>query len=109
MSLIGSRKSGISARLVEASARAVVVMAHQDTGGLLRRPCAWLAPALGSAMATHRAVHAASANAPLTIVGVTADPLAIAPVQLITPGYSIVGHASGTSRDIEETMHFAVL
>src|ERR1700694_5399948 len=74
MSLIGSRKSGISARLVEASARAVVVMAHQDTGGLLRRPCAWLAPALGSAVATHKA-----------------------------------GHPSGTSGDVAETMHFAVL
>jgi alcohol dehydrogenase len=45
----------------------------------------------------------------LITVGVTAEPLPIAPVQLITPGYSIVGHPSGTSRDIEETMHFAVL
>src|SRR5258705_160208 len=74
MSLIGSRKSGISARLVVASARAVVVMAHQDTGGLLRRPCAWLAPALGSAMATPKAVHAASPNAPLTIFDVETTP-----------------------------------
>jgi alcohol dehydrogenase len=46
-------------------------------------------------MATHRAVHAASANAPLTIVDVETTP----------PG----PHPSGTSRDIEETMHFAVL
>jgi alcohol dehydrogenase len=45
----------------------------------------------------------------LVTVGVTADPLPVAPVQLITPGYSIVGHPSGTSRDVEETMHFAVL
>jgi alcohol dehydrogenase len=45
----------------------------------------------------------------LITVGVTAEPLPIAPVQLITPGYSIVGHPSGTSRDVEETMHFAVL
>src|SRR4029077_20890929 len=30
-------------------------------------------------------------------VGVTAEPLPIAPVQLITPGYSVIGHPSGTS------------
>jgi alcohol dehydrogenase len=45
----------------------------------------------------------------LITVGVTADPLPIAPVQLITPGLSVTGHPSGTSRDVEETMQFAVL
>jgi alcohol dehydrogenase len=45
----------------------------------------------------------------LVIIGVTADPLPIAPIQLITPGLSVIGHPSGTSRDVEETMHFAVL
>ncbi|MFG1933103.1 alcohol dehydrogenase catalytic domain-containing protein [Mycobacterium sp. NPDC048908] len=45
----------------------------------------------------------------LVIVGVTADPLPISPMQLITPGTSVQGHPSGTSRDVEETMHFAVL
>ena len=30
-------------------------------------------------------------------------------MQLITPGISVSGHPSGTSRDVEETMHFAVL
>jgi alcohol dehydrogenase len=45
----------------------------------------------------------------LVIIGVTADPLPIAPIQLITDGLSVIGHPSGTSRDIEETMHFAVL
>jgi alcohol dehydrogenase len=45
----------------------------------------------------------------LVIVGVTADPLPISPLQLISPGISVSGHPSGTSRDIEETMHFAVL
>jgi len=49
------------------------------------------------------------AEGELITVGVTAEPLPIAPVQLITPGYSVVGHPSGTSRDVEETMHFAVL
>ncbi|KUI12927.1 alcohol dehydrogenase [Mycobacterium sp. GA-1285] len=44
----------------------------------------------------------------LVIIGVTADPLPIAPVQLITNGLRVSGHPSGTSRDVEETMHFAV-
>lgn len=43
------------------------------------------------------------------IIGVTPEPLPIAPVQLITPGLSVTGHPSGTARDIEETMRFAVL
>jgi alcohol dehydrogenase len=44
----------------------------------------------------------------LVIIGVTADPLPIAPGQLITDGLSVSGHPSGTSRDVEETMHFAL-
>ncbi|WAC93990.1 alcohol dehydrogenase catalytic domain-containing protein [Mycobacterium sp. Aquia_213] len=45
----------------------------------------------------------------LITIGVTTEPLPISPVQLITPGVSIVGHPSGTSKDVEDTMHFAVL
>jgi D-arabinose 1-dehydrogenase-like Zn-dependent alcohol dehydrogenase len=45
----------------------------------------------------------------LITIGVTPDPLPISPVQLINPGLSIVGHPSGTAKDVEETMHFAVL
>ena len=45
----------------------------------------------------------------LVTVGVTTEPLPISPLQLITPGLSVTGHPSGTSRDVEETMHFAVL
>jgi D-arabinose 1-dehydrogenase-like Zn-dependent alcohol dehydrogenase len=45
----------------------------------------------------------------LVTIGVTPEPLPISPVQLITPGLSIVGHPSGTSKDVEDTMHFAVL
>ncbi|QCQ90239.1 alcohol dehydrogenase catalytic domain-containing protein [Rhodococcus sp. SGAir0479] len=44
----------------------------------------------------------------LVIVGVTSDPLPISPQQLIMPGLSVTGHPSGTARDVEETMHFAV-
>ncbi|EID14528.1 alcohol dehydrogenase catalytic domain-containing protein [Mycolicibacterium phlei] len=45
----------------------------------------------------------------LVIVGVSADPLPISPMQLISQGLSVSGHPSGTSRDVEETMRFAVL
>lgn len=44
----------------------------------------------------------------LVIVGVTPDVLPISPMQLISAGISVVGHPSGTSRDVEETMQFAV-
>ncbi len=45
----------------------------------------------------------------LITIGVTADPLPISPIQLITPGLSVVGHPSGTAKDVEDTMQFAVL
>jgi D-arabinose 1-dehydrogenase-like Zn-dependent alcohol dehydrogenase len=45
----------------------------------------------------------------LITIGVTPEPLPISPVQLIIPGLSVVGHPSGTAKDVEETMHFAVL
>jgi alcohol dehydrogenase len=45
----------------------------------------------------------------LVAIGVTPEPLPVSPLQLINPGLSITGHPSGTARDVEETMHFAVL
>ncbi len=45
----------------------------------------------------------------LITIGVTAEPLPISPLQLISPGLSVVGHPSGTAKEIEDTMHFAVL
>ncbi|WP_445160259.1 alcohol dehydrogenase catalytic domain-containing protein [Mycobacterium sp. Dal123C01] len=45
----------------------------------------------------------------LVTIGATTDPLPISPLQLIIPGKSIVGHPSGTAKDVEDTMHFAVL
>ncbi len=44
----------------------------------------------------------------LVIIGVTPDDLPVSPLQLITDGLSVTGHPSGTSRDVEETMHFAL-
>ncbi|MGE2833023.1 alcohol dehydrogenase catalytic domain-containing protein [Mycobacterium sp. SMC-4] len=44
----------------------------------------------------------------LVVVGVTAENLPISPLDLITSGLSVTGHPSGTSRDVEETLHFAL-
>ena len=38
----------------------------------------------------------------------TPDNLPISPLDLITGGLSVTGHPSGTSRDVDETMHFAL-
>ncbi|MDG5486973.1 alcohol dehydrogenase catalytic domain-containing protein [Mycolicibacterium gadium] len=45
----------------------------------------------------------------LVALGVTSDPLSITPLQLIMAALRVSGHPSGTPRDIEETMEFAVL
>jgi len=45
----------------------------------------------------------------LVAIGVTAEPLPVSPIQLITSGAGIKGQPSGTARDVEETMRFAVL
>ena len=45
----------------------------------------------------------------LVAVGVTPENLPISPLDLINSGLSVIGHPSGTSRDVEETMHFALL
>lgn len=67
-----------------------------------------LATAANSA-AMAQTVGGLAAEGELVTVGVTGEPLPISPMQLITPGLSVTGHPSGTSRDVEETMHFAVL
>lgn len=45
----------------------------------------------------------------LVVVGVTPENLPISPLDLINSGLSVTGHPSGTSRDVEETLHFALL
>jgi alcohol dehydrogenase len=45
----------------------------------------------------------------LVAIGVTAENLPISPLDLINSGLSVTGHPSGTSRDVEETLHFALL
>ncbi|PQE01467.1 alcohol dehydrogenase [Mycobacterium sp. EPG1] len=45
----------------------------------------------------------------LVVVGVTGENLPISPLDLINNGLSVVGHPSGTARDVEETLQFALL
>jgi alcohol dehydrogenase len=63
----------------------------------------------GNSQAMADTVGGLAPQGELVTIGVTPDPLPISPVQLITPGLSIVGHPSGTPKDVEDTMHFAVL
>ncbi len=49
------------------------------------------------------------AQGELVIVGVTPEALPISPLELISAGISVTGHPSGTARDVEETMAFALL
>jgi D-arabinose 1-dehydrogenase-like Zn-dependent alcohol dehydrogenase len=48
-------------------------------------------------------------NGKLMVVGVTLDPLAVTPVQLVSGSRTIQGWASGTTADEEDTLHFAEL
>lgn len=45
----------------------------------------------------------------LVVVGVPAEPLQIPAAQLVMGTHKVYGHASGTSREVEETLRFAAL
>jgi alcohol dehydrogenase len=81
-----------------------VGQALQALGGM----AAVLATA-GNSQAIGQTVGGLAPRGELVTIGVTADPLPISPAQLIAPARSIIGHPSGTAREVEETMHFAVL
>jgi alcohol dehydrogenase len=63
----------------------------------------------GNSQAMAETVGGLQPRGQLIAVGVTAEPLPISPVQLINPALSVTGHPSGTARDVEETMQFALL
>jgi D-arabinose 1-dehydrogenase-like Zn-dependent alcohol dehydrogenase len=63
----------------------------------------------GNSQAMAATVGGLAPQGELVTIGVTPEPLPISPLQLITPGLSVIGHPSGTAKDVEETMHFAVL
>jgi alcohol dehydrogenase len=63
----------------------------------------------GNSEAMAQTIGGLNPRGELVTIGVTSMPLPISPIQLITPGVSVTGHPSGTARDVEETMQFAVL
>ncbi|MEV6426175.1 alcohol dehydrogenase catalytic domain-containing protein [Nocardia sp. NPDC051463] len=63
---------------------------------------------VGSATAMAQTVGGLLPRGELIAIGVTTEAFPISPMQLIVAGLSVTGHASGTARDIEETMQFAV-
>jgi alcohol dehydrogenase len=63
----------------------------------------------GNSQAIGQTVGGLQPRGELVVIGVTTDPLPISPAQLISPAIKISGHPSGTAREVEETMHFAVL
>jgi alcohol dehydrogenase len=54
-------------------------------------------------------VDGLAARGQLVIIGASAEPLNINPLQLIFGSHSVVGHASGTSRQSERALAFAAL
>ncbi|HEY1479527.1 MAG TPA: alcohol dehydrogenase [Gaiellales bacterium] len=48
-------------------------------------------------------------NGQLTVIGATPEPMPISPFQLIGASRRVVGHPSGTSFDVEQTMRFTAL
>ncbi|ORV18470.1 alcohol dehydrogenase [Mycobacterium celatum] len=63
----------------------------------------------GNSQAMAATVGGLQPQGELVTIGVTPEPLPVSPLQLINPGLSIVGHPSGTAKEVEETMQFAVL
>ncbi len=45
----------------------------------------------------------------LVVIGVPSEPFQVSPFALIGGGHKMYGHQSGTSREVEETLHFAAL
>ncbi|OBF12993.1 alcohol dehydrogenase catalytic domain-containing protein [Mycobacterium sp. ACS4331] len=87
---IDSTSSDVAAELQKLGG-AVVVLATAASSAAMGQTVGGLAP-----------------QGELVIIGVTPEPLPISPLDLIGPGLSVSGHPSGTARDVEETMAFAV-
>jgi D-arabinose 1-dehydrogenase-like Zn-dependent alcohol dehydrogenase len=74
---------------------------------------------LGGAAAVLATVTSAAAMAPtvrglrargqLIVLGVDTEPLPVTPLDLVGASRTVVGHASGTSKDSEDTLRFAAL
>jgi alcohol dehydrogenase len=83
----------------------------QDVGAELKKlgGAAVVLATANNAQAMADTVAGLGPEGELVAIGVTAENLPISPLDLINSGLSVTGHPSGTSRDVEETLHFAVL
>jgi len=81
-----------------------VAAALQDLGG-----AAVVLGTAGNSQAMADTIGGLAPRGELVAVGVSAEPLGVSPAELIQPAVSISGHPSGTAREVEETMHFAVV
>ena len=59
-----------------------------------------------SAEALSAAINGLGSRGELIVVGASGDPITVSPVQLIGGNRSVVGHASGTSIDSQDTLAF---
>ncbi|HKM64332.1 MAG TPA: alcohol dehydrogenase [Acidisphaera sp.] len=62
-----------------------------------------------SAKAISPVIDGIAVGGKLVVVGASADPIEVTPLQLIGASREIVGHASGNSSDSEDTMAFSAL
>src|SRR6202043_1534915 len=62
-----------------------------------------------SSKAMTEVIDGLAPNGKLMVIGVTADPIEVTPVQLVTGSRSIQGWTSGTTADEEDTLRFAEL
>ncbi|MGV0742949.1 alcohol dehydrogenase catalytic domain-containing protein [Mycolicibacterium sp. XJ870] len=92
-------------------ARHYIDSTAEDVSGSLRKlgGAAVVLATAGNSQAMADTIGGLAPRGELVAIGVATDPLPISPAQLIQPALSISGHPSGTARDVEETMHFAVL
>jgi alcohol dehydrogenase len=95
----------------ELGARTYIDSSTQDVAAELRRlggARVVLATAADSA-AMAACVDGLGPRGQLAVIGATAEPLAINPLQLIFGSHTVVGQASGTARESEEALAFSAL
>ncbi|CAL9317341.1 alcohol dehydrogenase [Streptomyces sp. R02] len=61
----------------------------------------------GNSDAIAQTVDGLTPRGELVVIGATADPMPISPLQLILKGRLVRGHPSGTAQDVRDTMTFA--
>lgn len=105
-----ARGAGKAADAADLGAHHYVDSTAQDVAAELQKlgGAAVVLATAANSVAMGQTVGGLGPQGELVIVGVTADPLPISPLDLITEGRSVTGHPSGTARDVEETMHFAL-